>query len=93
MWMITPITFLIGRICWSGEMSRIVTTADVHCYLTLAGSYRAYVRNRVVGYPEVGIGTWATTQQKAIAALGMVLAEKNIPFDFSEPYRRPKGWA
>ena len=57
-----------------------LTLDDVVCYAVLSNGYRAYIKN------DANLQAWGSTKQKAISNLAVLLGEKDVAFDFSDPY-------
>jgi hypothetical protein len=57
------------------EPLRAIKVRDVICYQTIAGDYCANYGRYFA---------WGNNRDRAIIKLGLILAEDDIPFDFSE---------
>lgn len=61
----------------------IITKSDIHCYETLAGTWRAYVRRNHPAYSLVP-NVWGFDEQDAFRKMRFVLSNTNFPFDLSK---------
>lgn len=57
-----------------------ITHLDIDVYLTLAGTYRAYVKD----FKAQGCDAWGSFRDTAIRKLIQNLSDREIPFDFGD---------
>jgi len=61
-------------------MKDCLNHSDIDIYLTLAGTYRAYIKER--GYPLCD--AWSYLRSSALLQLIKNMTDENITFDFSD---------
>jgi len=66
-------------------MDKVITHHDIHVYLTMDGTYRAYIK----GFNHSYCDAWGSFRSSAIRKLIDNLIAKDVPFDFSDA---PSQW-